>query len=43
MKFTVAVCLGHGDGGDVCVDVCVSDEEFALLKRCYREGIDRVC
>lgn len=40
LEFLVTICLGGGDGGDVCVDVDVTDEEFELLKECCREGSD---
>ena len=40
IEFTVTVCLGRGDGGDVCVDVSVSDEEYELLLQCCREDRD---
>lgn len=38
LEFTVTICLGHGDGGDICVDVEVTNKEYKLLKECCREG-----
>ena len=38
LEFTVTICLGGGDGGDVCVDVEVTNKEYKLLKECCREG-----
>ncbi len=38
LEFTVAICLGHGDGGDICVDIEVTNKEYKLLKECCREG-----
>ncbi len=40
MEFHVTVCLGGGDGGDVCVSVSVSDEEYELLKKCCLEDCE---
>lgn len=40
LEFHVTVCLGRGDGGDVCVSVPVSDEEYELLKQCCREDCE---
>ena len=37
LDFQVTLCLGLGDGGDVCVNVGVTENEFKLLKECYRE------
>ena len=37
VEFTVTLCCGHGDGGDVCVKVDVTDEEYELMKQCCRE------
>ena len=37
LTFWVTVCLGRGDGGDITVDVDVTDEEYALLVQCSRE------
>jgi hypothetical protein len=38
LEFTVTICLGHGDGGDICVAVDVTNKEYKLLKECCREG-----
>ena len=38
LEFWVTICLGHGDSGDVTVEVDVSDEEYELLKQCGREN-----
>ena len=37
LEFWVTICLGHGDGGDVAVEVDVSDKEYELLKQCCRD------
>lgn len=37
--FEVTLCLGGGDGGDVLVNVDVTEEEYELLKKCYRDDI----
>ena len=39
-SFDVTICLGGGDGGDVSVDVEVSEEEYELLKQCCRDYDD---
>lgn len=38
LEFTVSICLGGGYGGDICVEVEVTDKEYELLKKCCREG-----
>ena len=40
LKFTVAVCLGWGDGGNVVVSEYVTDKEFERLKKCYANDKD---
>ncbi len=40
LEFTVTMCLGYGDGGDVCVTVDVTEKEYELLKQCCRDEID---
>ena len=40
LDFFVTLCLGGGDGGDVCVNVEVTEEEYELLKCCCRENED---
>ena len=40
LKFTVSVCLGWGDGGDVVVSEHVTDKEFERLKKCYADDAD---
>ena len=40
LEFTVNICLGYGDGGEIAVDVEVTDEEYELLKQCCREDDD---
>jgi hypothetical protein len=40
LEFTVTICLGHGDGGDICVEVEVTNKEYKLLKKCCAEGDD---
>lgn len=37
LEFSVTICLGYGDGGDVEVAVDVTDAEFALLVQCYQD------
>lgn len=37
IEFPVTVCMGHGDGGDVLVEVPVPKEEFVKLLDCCRE------
>lgn len=38
LQFTVNICLGYGDGGEIAVNVEVTDEEYELLKQCCREN-----
>ena len=40
LEFEVTICLGGGDGGNVCVTVEVSNDEYKLLKKCYSEDED---
>ena len=40
VEFTVTLCCGHGDGGDICITVEVTDEEYELMKQCWRDGED---
>ena len=40
LEFWVTICLSHDDGGDVSVEVDVSDEEYELLKQCCIEYED---
>ena len=40
VEFQVTLCYGGGDGGDICVTVDVTDEEYELLKQCCREDED---
>ena len=40
MEFWVTICLGYGDGGDVCIEEPVSEEERELLMECCREDMD---
>ena len=40
IEFPVTVCMGHGDGGDVLVEVPVTSEEFIDLLNCYREDTE---
>lgn len=40
LSFTVTLCYGSGDGGDIAVDVEVTDEEYRLLVQCYREDVE---
>ena len=50
-EFDVTVCLGRGDGGDVCVSMSVSETEYELLKQCCRDdmspadcaGLEELC
>lgn len=39
LEFPVTICLGGGDGGEVGIDVEVTDEEYELLLACCREDI----
>ena len=38
LEFTVSICLGHGDGGDILVELDVTNKEYKLLKECCREN-----
>lgn len=40
MEFMVTICLGGGDGGDVCVDVALKGNEYETLGECVRSGCD---
>lgn len=40
IEFDVTIWLGGGDGGNVCVSISVSDEEYELLKKCYLEDCE---
>ena len=40
IEFPVTVCMGHGDGGDVLVEVPVTSDEFIDLLNCYREDTE---
>lgn len=40
VEFPVTVCLGGGDGGEICVKMEITDEEYELLKQCCRDGCD---
>lgn len=40
IEFPVDVCIGGGDGGEVCVTVPVTKKEFIELLECYRHDTD---
>lgn len=40
LEFNVTICMGGGDGGETCVEVEVTDEEYEILKECCREDGD---
>lgn len=40
LNFTVTVCLGGGDGGDVIIKEYVTDKEFERMKKCYAADDD---
>lgn len=51
LEFWVTVCMGRGDGGDITVEVEVTDEEYEMLVQCSREedeieeytGLEALC
>lgn len=51
LEFWITVCLGGGDGGDITVNVDVTEEEYELLVQCSREedeidmyaGLENLC
>ena len=38
MKFVVTECLGYGDGGDIEVEVDVTEEEIEEMKQLVRDN-----
>lgn len=40
ISFWVGVCLGRGDGGNVMVDIEITDDEYEALVQCSRDDED---